>query len=339
MLIRNIWAVHGPMPRTTVRWATTSSSDSRPIRSRATSPEATLSARSRIEAALDPLRPHDRAAPAPGWPGPVPAAHVAVERVDEPAVDRGRGPAGQLLVDDVAGQVAEAPVGRHPPPGAAAGRAGRPGRPAPGRRRPARRRRRTAGAGGTATMMPGGSPTAAVPGVGSAHGPDGRSRDAREEDAMDGDVVSVERVIPAGPAAIFALLADASRHPEIDGSGTVQAGQAGRARRPSSLGSTFGMSMRQGLGVLDGVDGHRVRAGPADRLAEPARRVRRPVRGRPHLALRARAGARAAPGSARAGTSARTTSGPCCASAACPTRRPPTWPGPWSASRRSSPPR
>ena len=34
---------------------------------------------------------------------------------------------------------------------------------------------------------------------------------------MDGDVVAVERVIPAGPAAIFALLADAARHPEIDG--------------------------------------------------------------------------------------------------------------------------
>ncbi len=63
---------------------------------------------------------------------------------------------------------------------------------------------------------------------------------------MDGDVVSVERVIPAGPAAIFALLADASRHPEIDGSGTVR--QA-KPDTPHQLGpgSTFGMSMKAGL--------------------------------------------------------------------------------------------
>ena len=48
---------------------------------------------------------------------------------------------------------------------------------------------------------------------------------------MDGDVVSVERVIPAGPAAIFALVADASRHPEIDGSGTVRQVKPGRPAR------------------------------------------------------------------------------------------------------------
>ena len=64
---------------------------------------------------------------------------------------------------------------------------------------------------------------------------------------MEGDVVSVERVIPAGPAAIFAVVADASRHPEIDGSGTV------RQLKPEAphllgLGSTFGMSMKMGVG-------------------------------------------------------------------------------------------
>ncbi len=64
---------------------------------------------------------------------------------------------------------------------------------------------------------------------------------------MDGDVVSVERIIPAGPAAIFALVADASRHPDIDGSGTVQHVKAG-APRLLALGSTFGMSMRMGIG-------------------------------------------------------------------------------------------
>jgi len=63
---------------------------------------------------------------------------------------------------------------------------------------------------------------------------------------MVGDVVSVERVIPAGPASIFALLADAARHPEIDGSGTVKQVKPG-APQTLSLGATFGMSMQQGM--------------------------------------------------------------------------------------------
>jgi len=64
---------------------------------------------------------------------------------------------------------------------------------------------------------------------------------------MDGDVVSVERVIPAGPSAVFALVADASRHPEIDGSGTVIQVKPG-APEHLSLGATFGMSMHFGIG-------------------------------------------------------------------------------------------
>ena len=61
-----------------------------------------------------------------------------------------------------------------------------------------------------------------------------------------GDVVTVERVVPAEPQAIFDLLADPSRHHEIDGSGTV--GQAkGDAPRRLALGSTFGMSMKMGV--------------------------------------------------------------------------------------------
>lgn len=59
---------------------------------------------------------------------------------------------------------------------------------------------------------------------------------------MSSDVVSVERVIPATAERVFALLADPSRHPEIDGSGTVRAVK----RRPSTrvhLGSEFGMDM------------------------------------------------------------------------------------------------
>jgi len=63
---------------------------------------------------------------------------------------------------------------------------------------------------------------------------------------MDGDVVSVERVVPAGPAAIFALIADASRHPEIDGSGTVKRVKPG-APQTLGIGASFGMSMQAGI--------------------------------------------------------------------------------------------
>lgn len=59
------------------------------------------------------------------------------------------------------------------------------------------------------------------------------------------DVISVERVIPAPPEAIFALLADARRHQDIDGSGTVRDAKGQPA--PLVLGTTFGMSMRMGL--------------------------------------------------------------------------------------------
>ncbi len=64
---------------------------------------------------------------------------------------------------------------------------------------------------------------------------------------MDGDVVTVEKVIHAPAQAIFALLADASRHPDIDGSGTVKEVKTGAPGR-LSLGSTFGMSMKMGIG-------------------------------------------------------------------------------------------
>ena len=59
------------------------------------------------------------------------------------------------------------------------------------------------------------------------------------------DHASVERTIEAPAAEIFALLADATRHRDIDGSGSVK-GARGRPE-PLSLGSTFGMSMRIGL--------------------------------------------------------------------------------------------
>lgn len=59
-------------------------------------------------------------------------------------------------------------------------------------------------------------------------------------------VESVERVIAAPPASIFALLSDASRHPELDGSGTVKKVHDDGAE-PLTLGSRFGMDMKMGL--------------------------------------------------------------------------------------------
>jgi uncharacterized protein YndB with AHSA1/START domain len=58
--------------------------------------------------------------------------------------------------------------------------------------------------------------------------------------------VSVERVIEAPAASIFAVLADASRHPEIDGSGALVKVKDGPTE-PLRLGSTFGMSMKLGV--------------------------------------------------------------------------------------------
>jgi uncharacterized protein YndB with AHSA1/START domain len=64
---------------------------------------------------------------------------------------------------------------------------------------------------------------------------------------MQGDVVTVEKSIKASPEAIFSLLADASEHPKIDGSGTVRQAKPGAPQR-LSLGSEFGMSMKLGIG-------------------------------------------------------------------------------------------
>ncbi len=63
---------------------------------------------------------------------------------------------------------------------------------------------------------------------------------------MDGDVISAERFVPAPADAIFDLIADASRHPEIDGSGAVQEVKDGGPERLSK-GSVFGMDMKMGM--------------------------------------------------------------------------------------------
>ena len=61
---------------------------------------------------------------------------------------------------------------------------------------------------------------------------------------MAEQVVSVSRVIHAAPEVIFDVLADPSRHIEIDGSDTVQSTR-GESKR-LELGSTFGMDMKMG---------------------------------------------------------------------------------------------
>lgn len=59
-------------------------------------------------------------------------------------------------------------------------------------------------------------------------------------------MATVERFIPAPASAIFDLLADPSRHQDIDGSGTVREATTGSTRL--ALGAKFGMSMKAGLG-------------------------------------------------------------------------------------------
>ncbi|WP_372698423.1 SRPBCC family protein [Arthrobacter sp. JSM 101049] len=59
--------------------------------------------------------------------------------------------------------------------------------------------------------------------------------------------VTRQRLVQAPPGAIFELLADPSKHPLIDGSGTVKRARAEEPQR-LSLGAEFGMDMRIGLG-------------------------------------------------------------------------------------------
>jgi hypothetical protein len=61
--------------------------------------------------------------------------------------------------------------------------------------------------------------------------------------AVQGYVLTVKRMIPASPAAIFAVLSDATQHSLIDGSGMLQ-GKRPEAPQRLALGTTFGMSMK-----------------------------------------------------------------------------------------------
>jgi len=64
--------------------------------------------------------------------------------------------------------------------------------------------------------------------------------------AMTSDRITVERTIKAPAASIFALLADAGKHREFDGSGTLRGTR--QESRPLALGTRFGMAMHMGFG-------------------------------------------------------------------------------------------
>lgn len=59
---------------------------------------------------------------------------------------------------------------------------------------------------------------------------------------MDGNTVSVERIVKAPPEKIFALLADAGKHATFDGSESIN--HASQQSVPLSMGSKFGMAMK-----------------------------------------------------------------------------------------------
>jgi uncharacterized protein YndB with AHSA1/START domain len=62
---------------------------------------------------------------------------------------------------------------------------------------------------------------------------------------MSGGIETAERIVKAPAEAIFAVLADPSRHKDIDGSGTVKGSRDTTPAR-LSLGATFGMDMKMG---------------------------------------------------------------------------------------------
>jgi uncharacterized protein YndB with AHSA1/START domain len=59
---------------------------------------------------------------------------------------------------------------------------------------------------------------------------------------VQGNSISVDRVVDAPAEQIFALIADAGKHSSFDGSGTVD--HSAQSSQPLTLGSKFGMSMR-----------------------------------------------------------------------------------------------
>ena len=94
----------------------------------------------------------------------------------------------------------------------------------------------------------------------------------------------MDRVIKAPAGSIFDVVADVSRHPEIDGSGALVKPKGAVPQR-LSMGSTFGMSMK--LGVPYAMSNTVIEFEPDRRiaLANGARRPPGPHHRRPHLAL------------------------------------------------------
>ncbi len=82
------------------------------------------------------------------------------------------------------------------------------------------------------------------------------------------EAVSVSKEIPAPAEVVFALLADPTRHPEIDGSGMLRAASGGAINR---VGDTFSMRMHNDeMGDYEMIN-HVVDYEPARRIAwEPA---------------------------------------------------------------------
>ena len=80
-------------------------------------------------------------------------------------------------------------------------------------------------------------------------------------------VVSVDRVIEAPAAAIFAIVADAARHPEIDGSGQLVKAKDG-APRAADAGLDLRHVDEARRALHHDQHRHRVRAGPPHRLAD-----------------------------------------------------------------------
>ncbi len=75
---------------------------------------------------------------------------------------------------------------------------------------------------------------------------DGTPDDNASTSSDDDKVVRGIRFVPAEPQAIFDLLADPAKHPEIDGSGSVR-GSTTEAPERLTLGSKFSMSMKLGV--------------------------------------------------------------------------------------------
>lgn len=96
--------------------------------------------------------------------------------------------------------------------------------------------------------------------------PGGSRERARERKRMpESNVISVSKSIPAPADVVFALLADPSRHPEIDGSGMVRSPASSAVL--AAAGDTFAMRMHNDeMGDYEMIN-HVVEYEPSRRIA------------------------------------------------------------------------